>query len=86
MFGTLFNVLKIAQLHVYKMINIKQTLHVKKIVNGLFKAIYREFYLRVPGVPINQFEILLSIIQYLKLQWMSTKLTSFKKCALVFLN
>lgn len=38
-----------------------------------------EFYLRVPGVPINQFEILLSIIQYLKLQWMSTKLTSLKK-------
>lgn len=29
MFGTLFNVLKIAQLHVYKMKNIKQTLHVK---------------------------------------------------------
>lgn len=44
MFGTLFNVLKIAQLHVYKMINIKQTLHVKKIVNGLFKAIYRVLF------------------------------------------
>lgn len=85
MFGTLFNVLKIAQLHVYKMINIKQTLRVKKLLMDYLK-LYIEFYLRVPGVPINQFEILLSIIQYLKLQWMSTKLTSFKKCALVFLN
>lgn len=44
-----------------------------------YLKLYIEFYLRVPGVPINQFEILLSIIQYLKLQWMSTKLTSFKK-------
>lgn len=78
MFGTLFNVLKIAQLHVYKMKNIKQTLHVKKLLMDYLK-LYIEFYLRVSGVPINQFEILLSIIQYLKLQWMSTKLTSFKK-------
>lgn len=44
-----------------------------------YLKLYIEFYLRVPCVPINQFEILLSIIQYLKLQWMSTKLTSFKK-------
>lgn len=44
-----------------------------------YLKLYIEFYLRVLGVPINQFEILLSIIQYLKLQWMSTKLTSFKK-------